>query len=240
MSFFQLLNPTKYDVDHPDETTEVIMKKTIEFFGNSITCGYGVEDYEGDSPDSIYTNNYNSYAAMTARHFDANYYCTARSGIGITISWFPMIMKEMYYRFNPADENSHWDFSKATPNIVVINLFQNDSWLVNRPNYEEFKNRFGETKPTKEFIINEYAEFVKTVRSKYPIANIICMLGTMDITKEGSVWPMYVEEAVASLNDNNIYTLFAPYKNTAGHPEVLEQEMLADNLIKFIEKNIEW
>ncbi|MEN8192125.1 MAG: SGNH/GDSL hydrolase family protein [Bacteroidota bacterium] len=215
-------------------------KRTIEFYGNSITCGYGVEDYAGDSPDSIYTNNYNSYAAVTARHFDANYYCTARSGIGITVSWFPMIMKEMYYRLNPADENSHWDFSKAPPDIVVINLFQNDSWLVNRPNNEQFKNRFGTKKPTKEFIINSYRKFVQEIRIQYPASSIICMLGNMDITKEGSVWPTYVKGAVKQLNDKKIHTLFVPYKNTPGHPEVEEQKAMANSLIKYIEKNIKW
>lgn len=44
-------------------------KRKIEFYGNSITAGYAVEDLSGkDSPDSTYTNNYLSYAAITARH----------------------------------------------------------------------------------------------------------------------------------------------------------------------------
>ncbi len=213
-------------------------EKSIEFYGNSITAGYAVENYSGsDSPDSIYTNNYNSYAAVTARHFDANYNCIAKSGIGITISWFPIIMKEMYNRLDPNKEGSKWDFSKSTPDIVVINLFQNDSWLVKKTEHPEFKHRFGSTAPTKEFIINAYSSFVKTIRNKYPKAEIICMLGNMDITREGSIWPGYVEDAVTSLNDKNVYTLFAPYKNSPGHPKVEEQKVLANTLINFIEKN---
>jgi hypothetical protein len=32
--------------------------RKIEFYGNSITAGYGVEDYSGlDRSDSIFTNN---------------------------------------------------------------------------------------------------------------------------------------------------------------------------------------
>jgi len=215
--------------------------KMIEFYGNSITCGYGVEDYSGkDSPDSIFTNNYNSYAAMTARHFDAEYSCISRSGIGVTVSWFPQIMPVMYNLLDPSNPESLWGFSQTTPDIVIINLFQNDSWIVNMPANEQFKNRFGSTRPTKDFIINAYADFVKAIRGKYQEAHIICMLGNMDITKEGSPWPGYVQTAVESFQDKKIHTLFAPYKNTSGHPRVEEQKILADSLIGFIERNNLW
>ncbi|MCP5064550.1 MAG: hypothetical protein GY936_19105 [Ignavibacteriae bacterium] len=177
---------------------------------------------------------------MTARHFDANCNCIVRSGIGITVSWFPMIMDELYYRLDPSDENSLWDFSNYEPDIVVINLFQNDSWLVNMPDHEEFKNRFITKAPTKEIIINSYRNFVRTIKSKYSNAKIICMLGNMDITREGSIWPSYVEEAVLELKDASIFTLFIPYKNSDGHPKIEERKIMANGLIQFIEKNIEW
>jgi hypothetical protein len=209
----------------------------LEFYGNSITAGYAVEDYSGkDSPDSIFTNNYYSYAAVAARKLNAEYYCIARSGIGIMISWFPMIMPEMYDRLDPSDPESKWDFSLYTPDIVVINLFQNDSWLVNNPDFPEFKHRFGTTPPDEKFIVESYKKFVTKIRSKYPAAKIICMLGSMDITKEGSPWPGYVTKAVEEMKDKNIYTLFVPYKNTPGHPKVEEQEAMADTLVGFIRK----
>ena len=122
---------------------------------------------------------------------------------------------------------------------VVLNLFQNDSRLVKMPDNDQFKNRFGKERPTEEFIEKSYAEFVETIRSKYPNADIVCMLGNMDITKEGSPWSGYVEDAVASLNDNKISTVFVPYKNTSGHPKVAEQQIIADSLISHIKKLIE-
>jgi hypothetical protein len=85
-----------------------------------------------------------------------------------------------------------------------------------------------------------YKNFVQLVRNKYPNAQIICMLGNMDITKEGSPWPGYVQRAVAQLNDKKIFTFFAPYKNTPGHPKTPEQEALAKALIDFIDQNIKW
>jgi hypothetical protein len=216
-------------------------KRKIEFYGNSITCGYGVEDLSGnDSWHGYFENNYLSYAAVTARHFDAQYSCIAKSGIGIMVSWFPLIMPEMYDRLDPTDSTSKWDFAKYTPDVVVINLFQNDSWIVKKPEYEQFKKRFGTKPPDENFIITSYKNFVTSIRRKYPNASIICMLGNMDATSTGSPWPGYILQAVRQLHDQKIYSHFVKYKNTEGHPKADEQKAMANSLIEFIEKNIKW
>jgi len=216
-------------------------KRKIEFYGNSITCGYAMEDNSGnDSWFGYFENNYLSYAAITARHFNAQYYCTSKSGIGIMVSWFPLIESEMYNRLDPTDSTSKWDFTTYTPDIVVINLFQNDSWIVNMPNNEQFKYRFGTKAPDSSFIVKSYKDFVASIRNKYPKAKIICALGNMDATREGSPWSGYVQRAVDQLKDSKIYTHFFKYKNTDGHPKVNEQKAMAESLIKFIEKNIGW
>lgn len=216
-------------------------KRKIEFYGNSITAGYAVDDFSGqDRSDSIFTNNYLSYSTLVAHHYDAEYYCICKSGIGIMISWFPMIESNIYNKINPEDPTSLWDFSKYTPDLVVINLFQNDSWLVNMPDRAEFKTNFGKKPPTDKYIIKSYKDFVSSIREVYPKAQIICILGSMDATQEGSKWPGYVTEAVKEMNDPEIYTHFIPFKNTPGHPSVKEQEEMAKNLIKFIDENIKW
>jgi len=216
-------------------------KRKIEFFGNSITCGYADIDTTGkDRGTSPYEDGYISYAAITARHFDAEFHNTSKSGIGITVSWFPLIMPEMYDRFDATDPNSKWDFTKYTPDVVVINLFQNDSWITNMPNNEQFKARFGTAAPSPNFIIKAYRDFVATIRKTYPKAQIICVLGSMDATKPGSPWPGYIDKAVAQFHDKRIYTHFIPYKSTPGHPNAKEQQVMADDLIGFIENNIRW
>ncbi len=216
-------------------------KRKLEFYGNSITAGYAVEDTSGkDRPDSTFTNNYVSYAAIAARHYHADYRCICKSGIGITISWFPLIMPEIYDRLIPEDPTSKWDFSLYTPDIVVVNLMQNDSWLINMPERAEFKANFGNKAPDDQYIISAYQEFITDIRNNYPDSRIICALGNMDATREGSKWTGYVERAVKSLNDTQIYTHFFPFKNTPGHPSIAEQEEMAKSLIKFIDDNITW
>ncbi len=211
----------------------------IEFYGDSITVGHGNEDYsENDSSEGHVSNNYNTYAAMTARHIDAEYSCIARSGIGIMVSWFNMTMPEMFYRLNPNDANSQWDFSEKQADIIVVNLFQNDSWLVNRPEHIEYKRRLNDQKPTESYIINAYRDFISTLRNNTPNAHIICLLGNMDITKPGSKWPEYVQKAVNALHDNKVHTCFVPYKNSPGHPKKEEHVLLANTLIQLIKRNI--
>jgi len=216
-------------------------KRKIEFFGDSITCGYGIEDTTGkDSGTGHFENNYLTYDALTARHFNAAFSCIATSGIGIMVSWFPIIMPDIYDLTDPHDKNSKWDFNQYTPDVVVINLFQNDSWIVNMPEQVQFKKRFGSQKPNEDFIIQSYENFITSIRVQYPNSSIICALGNMDATKDGSKWPDYVRKAVANLNDQKIYTHFFPYKKTPGHPKVNEQKEMADSLITFINKNIKW
>jgi hypothetical protein len=216
-------------------------KRKMEFFGNSITCGYADEDTTGkDRGTAPYENGYISYAAITARHFDAEFHSTSRSGIGIMVSWDPLIMPEMYDRIDATDAETKWDFSKYVPDLVVINLFQNDSWIVKLPDNLQFKARFGTKPPTDDQIIKAYKDFVKNIRNKYPKAQIICALGSMEAVKEGTPWRGYIEKAVAQIGDKKIYTYFFPYKNTPGHPSAKEQQDMADNLITFIDGHIKW
>lgn len=216
-------------------------KHKIEFYGDSITAGYGNEDLNGgNNPDSTFTNNYMSYAAITARNLDSQYSCIAKGGIGIMISWFDFTMPDIYDRLDPTNKSSKWDFSNYSPEIVVVNLFQNDSWLVTKPNNKEFKNKFGNKPPSDDFIIGSYKDFIKSIRSKYPDANIICALGSMDATREGSPWPGYIIEASKQLGDPKIKTCIFPYKNTGGHPLVSEHQDMAKILTAFISENYNW
>jgi lysophospholipase L1-like esterase len=158
----------------------------------------------------------------------------------VLISWFPLIMPEMYDRLDPTDSTSKWDFTKYTPDVVVINLFQNDAWLVLKPDHPQFKARFGDKAPGPDQIITAYRNFVKSIREKYPQAKIICALGTMDAARKDAPWFGYIQKAVAELNDKNIYTHNMGYKNTGGHPSAKEQAAMAKDLISFIDQTIKW
>lgn len=236
-SFYQILLPNDGIILNPPKK----QNRKIEVFGNSISCGYAVEDTSGkDRGTSPYENAYLSYTGITARHLNAELHNTSKSGIGITVSWFHLIISEMYDREQEIDSIKKWNFSKYMPNLVIVNLFQNDSWIVKLKDNPEFKARFGSEPPSDAYIINAYSNFIKSIRNKYALAPIVCILGSMDASKDGSPWPGYIEKAVEGIEDKNIYTHIIPYKNSPGHPSVKKQQAMANDLISYIEKNIKW
>lgn len=217
-----------------------IYKHKIEYYGDSITCGMADEDTSGkDRGDNDYENGYASYASVAARNLNADFRCISKSGIGVLISWFDYVMPDIYDRAY-AHDTTRWDFKKYTPELVVVNLFQNDSWLIKNKEHAQFKKLFGTTPPTPQFIITQYQLFIRCIRAKYPKAKIICTLGSMDATQQGSPWPGYITKAVAGLNDNAIYTHIFPYKNTNGHPSIKEQQLMGDDLTVFIKTKMKW
>ncbi len=227
-------------VGNPELLPKNTSTRKIEFYGDSVTAGASVNDTSGDdSADGSFTDSFKSYTSITARHFNAEQRSISRGGIGLMVSWFEQIMPEMYTKLNPFEENSEWNFSQYQPDIVVINIGQNDSWIVNLDGHPRFISTFGDTPPTRAFIINAYKSFISDLREKYPNANIICMLGNMDVTYT-DLWPGYVTQAVEEIGDAKIFSHFVPFKGTGGHPSVAEHQIMAESLIDFIDNNITW
>jgi len=214
--------------------------RKIEFYGNSITCGYAVDDTVKDSGKPEYENNYVAYGAITARHYHAAYSCVSKSGIGLMVSWFPIIMPEMYDRTNPEDSVRKWDFRNYTPDVVVINLLQNDSWLLKMHDHQQFIARFGNREPDSTQVIAAYKQFLGSIRARYPAATIICCLGSMDATEAGKPWTRYIQQAVQQSGDGRTLVHFFAYKHTPGHPKRAEQQAMADDLISFIDAHVKW
>lgn len=216
-------------------------KRAIEFYGNSITCGHGILDSANlDRGAPWFEDNYIAYGSLTARHFNARYRCIAKSGIGLMVSYGSLIMPEMYDLTNPFDSTSKWNFAQYEPQIVVVNLMQNDQAIVTRTDHPQFTRRFGSMPPSPAFVISAYQKFIQQLRSHYPRAHIICAGGSMDLTRAGSAWTGYIEQAVKNINDTKIYTHFFKYKGSPKHPLVKDHEVMAESLIRFIEQHIKW
>lgn len=211
-------------------------ERKILFYGNSITCGMGNEAPDNGADDKMsQENNFLAYGAITSRLLNADYMCIAKSGIGIMISWFPLIMFDYYYRLNPDDPVSQWDFNEFIPDVVVINLFQNDSWLIDNLN----------PVPDSSQRVAAYVDFVRTIRSRHPNAFIVCSLGSMDATRAGSPWPGYITSAVeymkAQDNDTNLGTFFFPFDPSwTKHPRVRHHLVMGQNLANYIGNEMGW
>lgn len=210
----------------------------IEFFGDSITSGMGNEGADNGRDDAGKDkNNFMSYAAITARALDAELHVTSQSGIGVMISWFPFTMPDFYDQLSAVGNNdSRWDFARWTPDVVVVNLLQNDSWLIGRDHRLQ-------PEPGEEQRIAAYQKFVARIRQLYPNAYIVCALGSMDATRPGSPWPGYVTAAVERLRkggDARIDTIFFPFSGYGQHPRVKQHQANAARLTAFIRNKMGW
>ncbi len=153
----------------------------IEFVGDSITCGYGVDGVLGDVYATSNEDATKAYAYLTALELEADYSLVSLSGHGIISGYTSNGQKQekqampLYYDKlgssygsaggkNPAEID--WDF-RFVPDVVVINLGTNDNSYT------------GNDAAKKEEYVLGYVAFLKQVREKNPDAEIICTLGVM-------------------------------------------------------------
>lgn len=164
----------------PTETKD----KFIEFIGDSITCGYGVDDEDRDHRFATGTEDVTrAYAYKTAKALNADYSMVSFSGHGIVSGYTAtgekmghQLVPEYYEKFGFSfgtyngeykPQDIVWDFTNRQPDLVVINLGTNDmSYVLDKPDRRE------------EYITG-YLNFLKTVRKNNPNARILCVLGMM-------------------------------------------------------------
>lgn len=221
---------------------EFLPTRTIEFIGNSITCGYGVESNDPKEGFTYATeNHYKTYAAIAARRLNARCRAIARSGIGIYRNYGDTIigsaepMPKVYDRTLFGDSTYIFDFaSHKQPDVVCVNLGTNDTSL---DTYEVPRMR------------KAYADFVARLRSLYPDAKIVMLTGSMlggqALTDVCATLDAVVAEAKA-VGDENIYRFdMSPQTGDLGygadyHPSEKQHQKMADELVPFLSEITGW
>jgi lysophospholipase L1-like esterase len=137
--------------------------RRIEIIGDSISCGFGNEAPNKEAKFSAATENaWLAYGAVAARAVDADYVCIAWSGKKL---WPDNTIVSLYDRVAPSASSAKWDFSRWTPDVVVINLGTND-----------FNAK---TNPDEAGWVAAYVKFIQEIRGRYPLAAIYCAVGPM-------------------------------------------------------------
>ena len=198
----------------------------FEFYGDSITAGYGV-NVDGSEDTISNEDGTVTYAYKTVEHFNAQASYLCYSGVSVSLPyWVEWIVPDRFKGYSYSTKLDEWDFTKFIPDIVVINLGTNDSGKIspNDGSSELFKDR--------------YYKFLVDLRKKYKDASIICSYGMMGV--EPNILKG-IKEAVELMNDSKIYALeFVPVNCEAlyGHPSKMGHIDGANQLIKFIESII--
>ncbi len=205
--------------------------RKIEFIGNSITCGSGMDlSLIPCSNGKWYDqhNAYLSYGPLTARSLQSQWSLSSVSGIGMIHSCCNMniTMPQVFDKINMRNDSIEWNFNLYIPDVVTICLGQND----------------GIQDST--IFCNTYISFIKDVRNKYANADIICLTSPMGDEQLTATLKNYLTSIVKALNnsgDKKIYNYFfsKQYHNgCGGHPDLKDHEMIAAELTGFI-KNLE-
>lgn len=237
--------PSKGDIK-PTENKEHL----IEFIGDSITCGYGVDDEDENHHFSTRTEDTTkTYAYKTAEALGVDYSMVSFSGYGIISGYtgdgtkVPEQTVPQYYsklgfsygaymgKYYP--QEVEWDFTTRQPDLIVINLGTNDSSYVKGDDAKEAEYEAA------------YVEFLKEVRQKNPDATILCTLGILGTELCPSV-EKAVTDYTAETGDINIHTMrFAVQQASDGyaadwHPTEATHTKAAEKLVAEIQKIMGW
>jgi lysophospholipase L1-like esterase len=214
--------------------------RRIEFIGNSITCGYGVEGADTLCHFTLQTENASmSYAAMTARFLHADYSLIAYSGRGVVRNYGDSNktsvnpMPSLYDRIFFEDSTLKWDFNKWVPQAVVINLGTNDFSTKPFPDKDVFQNA--------------YIQLINRVRAYYPGVTIFCVSGPMI----GEPATDYINEVVVNeqkkSRDKDVFFIPIPRGIMSAtdwacdmHPSISGMIKMTDVIVPVIKAYMNW
>lgn len=223
----------------------------IEFIGDSITCGYGVDDEDENHSFSTSTEDVTkAYAYKTAQLLDADYSMFSISGYGVISGYtstdqkvesqtIPQYYGSLGYSWNSfagtvQPQSVEWDFGSFQPEAVVINLGTNDY------------SYCGSSMDKQDEFSEAYIEFIKQVRERNPDAKIFCTLGIMGqqlFTAVQTAVYYYTEET----GDENIIAFKFDQQDSEAdglaadwHPTEATHEKAAAALSGFIKEEMGW
>ena len=220
--------------------------RRIEVYGDSVSAGEVSEavDYVAKSDpehNGEYSNSWYSYAWIAARKLDAQLHDIAQGGVALldNTGWYHepdyIGMEQVWnkMRYNPDYGTvKDWDFSKYTPDIVIVAIGQNDS------HPDDYMKTDYEGEKAKNWRIH-YRQFLAKLRETYPDAWIICCT---TLLQHDIGWDMSISQAVLDIADKKIsHCVFQRNgKATPGHLRIPEAEEMAEELCHYIHSlNIE-
>lgn len=158
-----------FRIDGAPATLPPAPDRRIEFYGNSITCGYGILDSVASHPFSVLTEDEGrSFAAQAADALGAERRTVCWSGKGVVQNYgrdtVNPTLPKLHRQILPWDTQRLWNFSQWTPQVVVIDLGTNDFSTV-APDPVRFRA--------------VYAALLDSLHASYPQARFVLVDGPM-------------------------------------------------------------
>lgn len=226
-------------------STQIKKEVTIEFIGNSITCGMGADFSSIPCGAGEWYDQHNAYLAYgprLARALNANYILSSVSGIGMYRNWndeniLEPVMPDVYNKlFLNMENDSTFAYSYTQiPNIIGICLGTNDL-----SDGDGIKPRMPFNR---EKFIKNYKDFVTDLFQVNPNAKIVLLTSPMLSGTKGSILLECLLEIKEHFATNQEISIFEFQElNASGcssHPNVEEHKIMAEQLKPFMKKLID-
>lgn len=215
-------------------------KKTIEFIGNSITCGAQSDTSEVSCGEGFYHDQHNAYLAYgprLARALKVNYFVSAVSGIGIYRNWNDENILEpnmlQVYENLYLDRNSGKPYGfKVKPDIVSICLGTND--MSGGDGIKERKEF------NKDKFIENYILLIDKIYKHYPKCKIVLLNSPMVSADNKEVLFACLETVKDHFGASHQIDLFnfegIQPNGCTGHPSIQDHDKMAEQLLPFFKK----
>lgn len=192
----------------------------IEFIGDSISCGYGVEGFSLFHPFSTkYENGLKAFPYLLCEMLHMDYRIIACSGMGVWKShrdYTGLLALEQYEAENQKEALCY------EKKYIIMNLGTNDSQNIReKKDMESFRDA--------------YKQLLKRVRERNPDSYIICAIGPMKCCLKSEI--MKLCESYRESGDNRILFIRLDRKMRDGigkgrHPTYLSQKRIAGQLYR--------
>ncbi len=232
-----------FRIEGSPATLPAAPSRRIEFYGNSITCGYGILDSAASNPFSVKTEDESrTFAAQAAESLGAERRTVCWSGKGVVQNYgrdtLNPTLPMLYRRILAGDAKHLWDLSVWTPQVVVIDLGTND---------------FSHVAPDSTKFHRTYAAFVDSLHAGYPQARFVLVDGPMlsDGYPAGvnalSKLKRHLDNVVAEVGRRGIaatHLSLAPQGNLGYgadyHPNLAQASLNGQELANYLRSTMGW
>lgn len=205
-------------------------KKIIEFYGDSITAGFGNLNPDMKEDELLAsTDGMQSYGQICADDLGYESSIIGYSGIGLAMSENNKD-KFLLDVYDTVDGETKWEAGNQKVDVAVINIGTNDTVSFSMMNETEKAE-------AREDFLSKYKTLVLDLKEKNPMVKVIAVADMM--IPIHNTLKTAIDSVIAYVNDN--YEEFAYYKeftpNTGGgvgHPSLEAHEQFGHELAEFI------
>ena len=225
----------------PAETTYT---RRMEFIGDSITSGTGLDTEETPCNTGEWHDQHNAYLTyghLAAKALDADWLLSSVSGIGMTRTWNreePSMPAVYGNTFLNTDTSAEWDAQIFIPDLVSICLGTND--------FSGGDGSYERAALDSTHFVNTYIQFVKQIRSRYPQAEIFCLnsplMSTGDRTRLANYLTAVTQymEVVEEDSRIHMFSFDRAYFRGCGHPNAEDHVLMAEALVPIFKDVMHW